>query len=575
MNSLILHLEGNRIEIPGRLLKLEPFSRVFHLGIEFKHFFKLYFLYIESIFEGDLMDYIVAFVKAVHTLNIRPVFVFTGLTDQQIDYYTSVLIEMAINTLMKLGVQCVFSPAYATAQLNFLLESNCINAVMASPYIATQDVPTWIHYIDITRKSVIVLSSNIDIVTQLIKTEIGFSHFTSPYFGIEHLKTRIDAPIYESDPTQIRKCISFLLACGLMTTPRLAKSANKLSSKCAGLSLTQNCTNHLTRLSNIYYTLLRNITNLPLSKLLHGSSPPVFEEFLPLILEQARMKQECVDPNKIFTEVLSAQNIVSRRFLTLFDCLESVTAPSYEKSDDVSIDFIITESIRRFLTAHEYIAPGEGLSPWGRAVLCANAGFDEIAILFIELIRADTMDAELNDMPVTSGVGVTDIIERIFSLFPSSTPFPPELHKSHLSGFLTVAHMVNSALFMLMQVIILTTYLTAKKTIDIDELGEIYKKIPFRNFKSYSTGALMRFILESNDENLTLFIKDVPDKQALKDDVEKAFDWWNCLCRATRELKQRSLRPNSRVSNLINFLMLFECADQFIQKRRQSLAKYF
>jgi hypothetical protein len=57
--------------------------------------------------------------------------------------------------------------------------------------------------------------------------------------------------------------------------------------------------------------------------------------------------------------------------------------------------------------------------------------------------------------------------------------------------------------------------------------------------------------------------------------MESALRWWGSMRRATEELKQRSLKPNSRVSNLRNFVVLFECADEFVRSRAESLRRWF
>ncbi|KAH0790404.1 hypothetical protein GPJ56_005700 [Histomonas meleagridis] len=304
-------------------------------------------------------------------------------------------------------------------------------------------------------------------------------------------------------------------------------------------------------------------------------------DFLLFLLNQSRSKdvpciqfEESTGEHRFF-DILSLQNISSKNFTTLLNCLQSISGPPEIKDVQITKKMILQESIRKFLAAHEYIAPGGGLSPWGRAVLVANSENDDPTILFIELIRAEIIDVNLSSQS-NGSVGITDIIERTFSLFQIKTEIPEELEKnSKLGNFEITSGLIYSSIRALLHMIVCGTYLYYTKEPSVSELMDIINDAPFKSFKPLKTGTLMRFLLESSEETVCEFLDkwEIPRKQ-LKKDVLSAVKWWGNINRATEELKQRSLRPNSRVSNLKNFLVLFECANQFVEKRSAKVLKY-
>jgi hypothetical protein len=105
-------------------------------------------------------------------------------------------------------------------------------------------------------------------------------------------------------------------------------------------------------------------------------------------------------------------------------------------------------------------------------------------------------------------------------------------------------------------------------------LDAIVQQLPFQLSDGDGSGALMRFLFESPEEQVRQFLGTVRDIGQLRADLGAALAWWDNMRRATEELRQRSLKPNSRVSNLRNFLVLFECADEFMRNRGKALTQW-
>lgn len=701
------------LQVPTYFAPLSRQKTIFHIGIDFVHFYQLYIMN-----KSDIYASIETAINSFRSYNFEPVFVFSGITYQVLDCIHSNLQNSIKKFLLKMNVTWINSPSTANAQLSKLYQMKCINAILCSPTIILRDVSRWIHYIDFETKRIIMLRGNIKLMKDILSTR-SICEVAAPSFSYEKICWDIKPPHFGLDPPKIPDIVLGLVGSGAIPSPFLSTySQNSL--KRPLFQLPRNCLNYLNILCGIYFTLFVHMTKLPFTRYSSLQEMPPYDEFLSLLLSQKRISESCELNNSLFSQILAQQNISSTRYTTLFDCLKSVSAPQKVSSQsEVTPEYVISESVRRFLTAHEYIAPGGELSPWGRAILVANNGLDMTTIMFIELIRADVMDSDFNSN--FGGVGVMDIIERIFSLFPTVTKVPQEmsskekvdevpvkientdeiffnknevffsphsfpssptdltknrqrpppqlppsplfemdkeqnngqiysqtmnsklitannvisLHKttsnttsysnqcitnpncncntnlteSNANGInksnctnsnsncenndfnnnnITISNsdsessnshdnqsntncykqtfdVISNILISLLKLIICDTYISISKQPALDELTSILQKMPFLEITDYSTGILMRFLLESSDEKRKAFVKSV-DRNQLKKDVNNAFSWWKSLNKATVELKQRSLMPNSRVSNLKKFLVMFECANHFVEK---------
>jgi hypothetical protein len=282
------------------------------------------------------------------------------------------------------------------------------------------------------------------------------------------------------------------------------------------------------------------------------------------MLQQNQITDVVPLDQSIFSTILTQQNRATRPFATLFDTLQSLSSPA--RGEPRPTEFIVSEAVRRFLTALDYIAPGGGLSAWGRAFLVANACADEATILFLELVRGDSMTAQYDGSEVS--VPIVEIVERTFSLFETASGSLLET----TSHFSTVMNMTRTALGNLLQIIACSVHCEVG---GIEPLERVIPRLPFRLWRGNGSGALMRFLFESSDAKIGEFLERVEDREQVRADTESALRWWGSMQRATEELKQRSLKPNSRVSNLRNFVVLFECADEFVRSRAQSLMRWF
>ncbi|OHT03576.1 hypothetical protein TRFO_29005 [Tritrichomonas foetus] len=553
------------IHIPMYVAPLMPMKTIFHLGIDFSHFFNLYL----SRFNNsttvipDMLNCLSSTVKDFRSFNIEPVFVFVGISYHQVDCSHSNLESEIEDLLRRLKVAFVRSPSTGNAQLSALLKLKCVNAIMCSPSIVLRDVSRWIHFIDFKLNKILLLKGSISTMKGIISPRMIYE-ISAPSFSFDRIMWNLNPPF--NDPLAFQNVpdiVIALISSGYIHAPRLATYPQNASRKPL-FPLPRNCINHLNILCGIYFSLFLHLSELPFSRILNNPESPPYDEFLPLLLAQNSISEPCQLNNTLISQILAQQNISSTRFTTLFDCLRAVSPPKKAESpEEMTPEFVISESVRRFLTSHEYIAPGGGLSPWGRAILVANTGLDMSSILFIEMVRADAMDSNFDSS--FGSVSITDLIERTFSLFPTETEVPEEFCESHLGYFSPAAHIVSHVILSVMKLIICETYISVSKQPDLNELTVILDKLPFTSFKEHSTGILMRFLLESPDEKRKAFIQSVPRKQ-LKKDVNNAISWWKSLNKATVELKQRSLKPNSRVSNLKNFLVMFECANHFVEK---------
>lgn len=715
------------LQVPSYIAPLFRQKTIFHLGIDFLHFYQIYLSRSTNIYLS-----IETIVNALRSYNIEPFFVFSGITYQEIDCIHLNLQNSVKDFLNKINVSSTYSPSTANAQLSKLYQLKCINAILCSPTIVLRDISRWVHFIDFKARKIIMLRGNLKLMKDILSTR-SICEVAAPSFSFEKVCWDIKPPLSELKLTKVPDIVIGLISIGAIQSPSMATYPQN-SSKRPLFQLPRNCLNYLNILCGIYFSLFIHLTKLPYTRFLSVQDAPPYDEFLPLLLSQKRISEPCELNDSLFSQILAQQNISSTRFTTLLDCLKSVSAPQKISSQkQITPEYVISEGVRRFLTAHEYIAPGGELSPWGRAILVANNGLDITTIMFIELIRADVMDSDFNSN--FGGIGVIDIIERIFSLFPTITQLPQEminkekvesqkfkntenngnnvndlsinknsfylsphnfpstseipkisqppppqlppsplfdmdknqnnnqmnsnsmnsqlitankvisLHQSNQSqsenfynnydnntnysnnnrnssngtnnsssndygnysnnnnsnnnnnfdinnpnemknsrksdatenvqnnsdchnnsNFYTQTfHVISHMLFLLFRIIICDTYISISKKPDLAELKNILSKIPFQEFPEHSTGILMRFLLESSDEKRKAFVKSVPREQ-LKKDVYNAFNWWKSLNKATVELKQRSLMPNSRVSNLKNFLVMFECANHFVEK---------
>lgn len=704
----------NIIRIPAFGAPLSRYSSPFHIGIDFSHFYNIYLspIYNTSKFLEEIISTMTTIINNLRSFNIEPIFAFSGISFTQIDCSHSYLEREIENFLRTIDVRCFHSPSTNNAQLSTLLRLKCINAIMSSPTIVLRDISRWIHFIDFKKNQIILLRGDLSIMKELLSSR-SLSEIPAPSFNYNQLIWNAKPPISNPSFIQVPDIVLTLLEKGIIQSPRLASYALH-TGKRPLFPIPRNCVDHLNILCGIYYTLFLHLSKLSFSKITPNSDSPQYDEFLPLLLAQNSISESCTLNETLISQILAQQNITSTRFTTLFECLKAVSPPHQATSpDEMTPEYVISESVRRFLTAHEYIAPGGGLSPWGRAILVANTGFDMATLLFIELVRADIIDSDFYSL--FGGVGVIDMIERTFSLFPTITKVPDEmlpdisendnhsyrhkrsasfsqrgpstiidmdnsnqpnespqkshflstselsspknqynsrypnskvavaksekfdhyavastaLHDSHLnpnsdqnptsnginskqineqnriyyrnhrhgtthtnnhfrsndssiknelqllemnrtlhsnSGyFKPTLHIFSDTILSLLRLIVCDTYMSAAKQPSLNELISILNQLPFHEFHDNSTGILMRFLLESSDEKRMAFIESVPRKQ-LRKDINKAFSWWKSLNRATTELKQRSLKPNSRVSNLKNFLVMFECANQFVEK---------
>ena len=552
------------IHIPMLMAPLSKMRNVFHIGIDYSHFYNLYLSRFTNSVNVIQMTQksTEEFVNSLRTFNIEPIFVFVGISYHQVDCTHSNLEFEIKDTLKNLHVNIIGSASSTTAQLSTLLKLKCVNAVMTSPLIILRDVPRWIHYIDFKAEKIVLLRGSIETMKGIISTRSVYE-IAAPSFSFDKTMWSPSWPLFNQKTSKVPDIVLSLISSGFISPPRIAAYSPNSPRKPL-FPIPQNCLNHLNSLCGIYLSLFQHISQLPFSRLLSLPESPTCDEFLPLLLVQNGITEPSQLNETLISQILAQQNISSTRFSTLFECLCAVSPPKKASSpNETTPEYIISESIRRFLIAHEYIAPGGGLSPWGRAVLVANTGIDMSSILFIELIRADIMDSDFNSS--FSSVSITDLIERIFSLFPSETEISSHLIESHIEYFAPTTHIISSMILLLINLIICDTYISIANEPNFDELLNILSQNPLKKINEYSTGVLMRFLLESSNEKRKEFIQSCSRKK-LKKDVENAVNWWKSLNRATVELKQRSLKPNSRVSNLKTFLVLFECANHFVEK---------
>jgi hypothetical protein len=306
--------------------------------------------------------------------------------------------------------------------------------------------------------------------------------------------------------------------------------------------------------------IFRSVIRLPLSAI---EFPAAADDFLPFILQQNRVTESVSADTSVIANVLMQQNTLARPFATLFDTLQSISTTVSDSPKPA--EFVITEATRRFLVALEYVAPGGGLSAWGRAVLVANASLHDVTLLFIELIRGDAMDAHFDASEIA--VSVMDMIERTFSLFEcdSALLFEP------VGRFDAIVGTVWTALGNLFRLIACGVFLEVGA---FEPLEAIIGRLPFQSARVNGAGAMMRFLCESSEEQIRAFSSALPEPARLEADARAALQWWDTMRRATCELKQRSLKPNSRVSSLKNTLVLFECADELLQSRAVHLIEW-
>ncbi|EAY13312.1 hypothetical protein TVAG_164210 [Trichomonas vaginalis G3] len=563
------------VPVIASTVKLEGIGQKFYIGIDLTHFFQTYLL--KSFPTGSSLADIVFTVQtmldssltAMRSKNVEPIFVYDGIIQHFFSYCYSFLFSTISQFLKEHDVKIIYAPSYSQKQLSYMYKNKMLNAIFSDTTIALQDISSWISHIKFETMEALIFQATPSTIKQLMQ----IPHASNAVFSqVDDGSTVKNDKLPENQnfitPSIINSKAESCICAGIICPPRIPRPPCGPSAENPIISLPRNCVAYLNDISDIYISIFKNFSGVTLSELFTNQECPRIDEFLPLMLQQNPLSTPLEDNNRIISNVLAAQNIVSRSFTTLFETMRSISTNdqiSVPSTNDNIRNKVITESVRRFLTAHEYIAPGGGLSPWGRAVLNSNSGYDVVTINFIEMVRADAMDAEV-DSALAGSVGVTEIIERTFLFFPTKTPPPPNL-KEKINTFQNITKLINHALILLYRLIAADTYYEFAPQPNIQELTSILAEEPFRNQTDVTTGTLMRFLLEASEDRITQFADSVEDYDQLLTDVKSAFNWWNSLNRATRELKQRSLKPNSRVSNLKNFLILFECADQFVQKR--------
>ena len=541
---------GECFSFPVRCVEIKAFEEPFIVGIEFVHYFHSYLfkdsgqVFDESAHE-KVRTTVRMFVECLKSLNILPVFVMPGLSASLPSFASSQMVLSTQKIIAELGVVCVKAPADACAQLAAMVRHKAVNAVMSSCEVCFGDVKQWIHYIDVETRRALILSVDRQKMLEILSNPVFSQYLCSPFVVDGKLCWLFRPPLFEKVPPPISVKLINMIMDGLLPVPYCAKQA----------MLPQKCVAYFEMMSSIMVVIFRSLLQMPLSCI---PIPPLGDEFLPLMLQQNPCPQSIPLDNSLIFQVLSQQNMVSRPFTTLFDALKNVTSAN-ENKGACDTQYIITESTRRFLTALDYVAPGGGLSAWGRAVLVANSGFDEATVMFIELIRGDCMDTEIGSSSGVS-VGVMEIIERTFNFFEcESSKYMPST-----SHFITVVNALQAGLQNLFRIITVSVHSEFNGE---DPLPDVLSKIPFQKPQSHGAGTLMRFMFESPEDKLKDFIKTVDNRDQLRLDVKKALTWWSNMSRATQELKQRSLKPNSRVSNLRTILVLFECADELVRQR--------
>jgi len=564
--------DGNNIPVLLNRCRYNRFPIKYHIGINFYHFFENYlfgptsFCANYSALIDQTEGLIIKFISSLRLNNIEPVFCYDGIIHTNYSYLFGILAERIMDIFKREDVIFIRCISYADSQLTHLFEEKCINAIFSSCSVALHHIKSWIHNIDLEKQEIIVYSADNDTIESLLLLSYSHYHIYTYFEGFESFLCT-ESPV--SKVANINSIVLPLITQGILTPPFLSKPMNNMV-KYTFLTIPRNTLSYLTSISNLYFTLFSFFSKLPFSCLKSQQDSPRFDEFLSFLLVQTPLLTFYPINKTIITNILAAQNIVSRRFSTLFETMHSIStkATSSLRTDSSNMaEMVLSESLRRFLTAHEYIAPGGGLSPWGRALLVANCGNDDPTMLFIELVRADAMDAEYSSTPSNSGIGVTDIIERTLSLFPTTSKPPASACRSVDDSFSTIARMVHSSLRQLVSLNLCSTFYDIIEDANIITLQSIIGMMPLNSFNVYTTGALIRFLLENDNNIIEEYLNSVENYELLQIEVVSAFNWWNNLFRATKELKQRSLRPNSRVSNLKNFLMLFECANEFMQRR--------
>ena len=547
------------------------------IGVNWSCFFNVYI--VQQATSRNTFSGVCSFIEKIITesvaklrqCGIELIFVFDGLVSDFLSFSFSEILSQVKKLLNSLNVEAVYSPSGANAQLSYMLRAGKIKKVFSEQTIAFHGVSEWISFINFDSMEATEVKATSELVAALSKNAAVAMEKHQPVFDGE----KIIIPETEKNPfskmnIDALNCIS----AGIITQPRIPRPPTGPAQKNPLITLPRNCVAYLNDISELYFSVFRGFSKMEVGDIVSSSGILHVNEFLPLMLQQNPLTAPIEINATIFSNVLAAQNIVSRSFTTLFETMKSISTNEVAKTTVTKEDLpkkVAAEAVRRYLTAHEYIAPGGGLSPWGRAVLNTNAGNDIPTLYFIEMVRADAMDVEIDSIPV-GGVGVTDIIERTFMFFPTKTQ-PPEKAKPKIGTFDAITRIISHSLANLFGVIIADTYYNIASSPTTSELKEIIGRLGFLSFKSYSTGTLMRFLIEASEDLINDFVDNVEDYDQLKADVKAAFKWWNDLQRGTKELKQRSLKPNSRVSNLKNFLILFECADQFVQKRMTSVCE--
>jgi hypothetical protein len=549
----VVSRRGAAFTFPAEALVCRPFPAIFSLGVDFSHFLRTYLLRGSladrpgRVIRSEFQNKIRFFAESVRELNILPVFVINGL-HRFPSFYEDFFAKLALPILLDLRFHVVFAPADACAQLAALLHSRRINAIWSSFDVALYDVPVWIHYFDFEFKRALILRSTN--IRALLNVPTFCCHICSPFLDGARLRWRCRPPLFECAPARPDRAALSLITRGLLPVP----------TPCHRPSLPNRCQPYFESLAGLMLVLFRFVIRLPLSAI---EFPAAADDFLPLMLQQNRASESVPADAPVIAGVLAQQNTLERPLATLLGTLQSISAPAGGAPQPP--EFVITEATRRFLVALEYVAPGGGLSAWGRAVLGAGASLHEVTLLFIELIRGDAMDAHLGAAEIA--VSVMDIIERTFSLFEceSALLFEP------IGRFDTIVGTVLGALGNLIRLIACGVFMEVGA---FEPLEAVVARLPFQSARVNGAGAMMRFLCESSEEQVRAFSAALDQPGRLEADVRAALLWWETMSRATGELKQRSLKPNSRVSNLKNTLVLFECADDLLRSRAAHLMQW-
>lgn len=541
---------GTCFSFPARYVGVKRFEKPFILGIDFIHCFHLHFFRNagHAFDRAKVKENISIFVENLKSLNIIPVFVAPGLYGSLPSFANAYFGLETRCIFEELGVLCIRAPSDPLSQLAAMFRHKAVNAIMSSCEVCLSDVKQWIHYIDFDAQKAVVLSVDQKQLIELISNPTFSQRLCAPFVVDHKLCWLFRPPLFGKTPTPISLELLNLIIKNDLPIPNCVKRG----------IFPQKCVSYFESLSGVMIVIFRTLARIPLSRI---PITPLADEFLPLMLQQNPSPHMIPVDSSLIFQVLSLQNMVSRPFTTLFEALKNVSSTSENKGAR-DANYIITEATRRFLTALDYVAPGGGLSAWGRAVLVANSGIDEASVMFIELIRGDCLDAEI-DSSSAVGVGVMEIIERTFNFFQCES----SKYLQMSSSFATVVNALQTGLWNLLRLVSITVFLEYGST---DPLEDVLTRLPFRPPKSNGAGALMRFMFEASEDKLKEFIKGVDNRDQLRLDVKKALSWWSNMSRATQELKQRSLKPNSRVSNLKTILVLFECADELVRKRSAS-----